>query len=64
MNKLDDAGGLREAVHVVPFGDLREHIASLNCWCKPIEDDEWPGVWVHNSMDRREDFENGKEKNG
>jgi len=63
MNKLDDAGGLREAVHVIPLDDLREHTASVGCWCKPTEDDEWPDVWVHHSMDRREDYENGKEKN-
>jgi hypothetical protein len=52
------------AVHVIPFGDLREHTASVDCWCKPTEDGEWPDVWVHHSMDRREEYEAGKEKNG
>jgi hypothetical protein len=51
------------AVHVIPINDLREHTASVGCWCKPTEDDEWPDVWVHHSMDRREDYEAGKEKN-
>jgi hypothetical protein len=47
-------------VHVIPLDDLREHTASVGCWCKPTEDCEWPDVWVHHSMDRREDYENGK----
>jgi hypothetical protein len=24
-------------------------------------DDEWPGVWVHHSMDKREEYEQGRE---
>jgi hypothetical protein len=43
--------------HVVPVNDLREHIANTDCWCKPYEDD---GVWVHHSMDRREEYEEGR----
>jgi hypothetical protein len=54
---------MKQAVHVVPLNDLREHIASLDCWCKPTEEDEWPDVLVHNSMDRREEYEAGREKN-
>jgi hypothetical protein len=44
-------------VHVVPVGDLREHDASTTCWCNPTQDDEEPLVWVHHSMDRREQYE-------
>lgn len=51
---------LRQAVHVIPLNDLREHTASADCWCKPTEDYEWPGIWVHHSMDGREDFEEGR----
>lgn len=40
--------------HIVPVNDLRDHRASINCWCKPVEHDEEPDVWVHNSMDVRE----------
>lgn len=54
---------MKEAVHVVPINDLREHTASVDCWCQPTEDDEWPDVLVHHSMDQREDYEVGKEKN-
>jgi hypothetical protein len=51
---------MTEAVHVVPLSDRREHTASAECWCKPSEEDGWPGVWLHHSMDGREAFENGR----
>lgn len=44
--------------HVWPLDDLKPHVVDgLPCWCNPIDDD---GVIRHNSMDGREDFENGK----
>ncbi|MDB5848251.1 MAG: hypothetical protein JWP29_2003 [Rhodoferax sp.] len=46
-----------EPYHVYPLNDLREHEISSTCWCKPTEDD---GVMVHHSMDRREEYENGR----
>ena len=52
---------MTESVHVVPMNDLKDHIASVDCWCGPTEDDERPGVWVHHSMDRREEYEQGRE---
>lgn len=43
---------------VYPLDDLREHEPdNTQCWCKPYFDD---GVLVHNSMDRREDYEQGR----
>lgn len=42
--------------HVVPIGDLRSHDENSECWCRPFDDE---GVTVHNSMDRREQRENG-----
>lgn len=48
-----------EECHVLPIKDLREHEASIDCWCKPKEDE---GVIIHNSMDRREEYENGRLK--
>ncbi len=51
-----------EAIHVVPINDLREHVASKDCWCSPTEDDGFPGVWVHHSMDNREQYESGERK--
>jgi len=52
---------MTEAVHVVPLNDLREHTANADCWCEPSEEYEWPGVWVHHSMDRREEYEQGRQ---
>jgi hypothetical protein len=49
-----------EAIHVVPMHDLREHNASADCWCKPTQDDDWLNVWVHHSMDKREEYEQGR----
>jgi hypothetical protein len=45
--------------HVYPLGDLREHYASLECWCVPVEDD---GVVVHNALDGREAYERGERR--
>ena len=44
--------------HVVPVNDLREHDTSgTPCWCDAIEDD---GVVIHNAMDERETYEEGR----
>jgi hypothetical protein len=43
--------------HVCPVDDLRPHDLNADCWCQPTDDD---GVMVHHSMDRREEFENGR----
>jgi hypothetical protein len=42
---------------VYPLNDLREHDTEGNCWCDPTDDE---GLRVHHSMDRREDYENGR----
>lgn len=44
--------------HVYPKDDLKEHnTKSSDCWCSPrIEEDG--AIVVHNSLDRRETFEN------
>jgi hypothetical protein len=49
--------GVIEPYHVVPIGDLREHKMTVDCWCRPVDDD---GVIIHNSMDRREVYERGE----
>ena len=49
-----------EALHVVPINDLREHVASKDCWCKPTEDDQVDDVWIHHAMDGREEYEKGR----
>ena len=50
-----------DRVHVVPIDDLREHEQIEECWCSPvIEHHENGDVVIHNSMDRREEYENGR----
>ena len=44
--------------HVYPTNDLREHEMTPDCWCKP-EIDEYGNV-IHNSMDERETYEEGR----
>jgi hypothetical protein len=46
--------------HVIPNNDLRDHESSKDCWCHPDEETETPGLWVHHSMDRREEYEQGR----
>jgi hypothetical protein len=47
--------------HVIPQNDLKPHDTSAGCWCGPTENAEYP-IFVHHSMDGREDFETGKRK--
>lgn len=51
-----------EIYHVHPVDDLKEHITTgwpkVKCWCRPVEQEEEEGLLVvHNSLDRREDYE-------
>jgi len=58
--------GADEDIHVVPVGDLREHVAEsgagTSCWCKPTRNEECERVVVHNSLDGREKYEDGRKK--
>lgn len=47
-------------IHTMPVNDLREHVESADCWCRPKQDEEEPQLWIHNSMDRREEYEEGR----
>ena len=44
---------------VIPLNDLKPHVIGWGCWCHPKDDE---GCIVHNSMDRRELYEDGKQK--
>ena len=46
--------------HVYPLHDLREHDTDGGCWCHPTEDEDTPGLFLHHSMDGREQFETGE----
>jgi len=54
----NDAPGNR---HVIPLDDLRKHRRSIDCWCHPVFDDQVPSVVIHNAMDLREQFEEGRQ---
>lgn len=50
-------------MHIVPVDDVKEHLLARDgrCWCNPRV--EWNGlVYVHNSADGREDYEEGRRK--
>lgn len=49
------------AMHVVPIDDLKEHIDTPECWCKPTKDEEYD-LYTHHAMDRRELYETGELK--
>jgi len=55
---------LLETVHLVPLDDLREHEASVDCWCQPelLDDNYLDSVYLHASMDGREAFDSGTRK--
>lgn len=46
--------------HILPVNDLRDHVEHDRCWCRPewLDGDEI--VLVHNSMDGRESYEQGR----
>lgn len=46
--------------HTVPHHDLEVHQLTDSCHCKPVEDDECPGMWCHNAFDGREEYERGR----
>lgn len=51
-------GGGLEVYHIYPIGDLREHNTDgADCWCSPQHEGD---MIVHNSMDRREEYEQGR----
>lgn len=51
--------GVQE-IHVIPRADLRAHDVGRECWCSPEQDVEQPCVFIHNSLDRREEYERGE----
>jgi hypothetical protein len=53
---------MEKSSHIVPVRDMAEHVMKAGtCWCVPRHDPE-TNRWVHNSMDRREDYELGIRK--
>jgi hypothetical protein len=46
--------------HVLPVGDLREHLP-WRCWCNPTPDADDELVIVHHALDKREEYEKGRQ---
>lgn len=44
-----------EEMHIVPTGDLKEHVGTSSCWCNPYLDAEadFP-LFIHNALDGRD----------
>lgn len=41
--------------HIVPVGDIKEHVNSPYCWCEPVIDPCSDGLlYIHNALDGRE----------
>lgn len=61
MTNDNNLGGwLATAQYVVPIEDLKYHDAGKkSCWCHPILNN---GLLIHNSMDKREEYERKKRK--
>jgi len=57
-----DFNGRLVHTHVVPCGDLKRHQLDPTCWCQPVQDDEDPKLWGHNSLDGREKYEQGEQR--
>lgn len=52
----------RFVLHTLPDNDLRPHFVRTDCWCHPMEDGEVEGIFSHNALDRREDYEEGRRR--
>ena len=59
FDKLFDGSDAHQWQHVMPTNDLREHITDGDCWCDPTIDEEY-FIVIHNSMDERETYEEGR----
>lgn len=56
-----DACEPNEFLHCIPLDDLGDHIIDNegSCWCEPEFDWDYD-MFVHNSADGREDYEEGR----
>lgn len=54
----DNIIGKEISIHLVPNDDYRPHDLDESCWCKPVEEE--PSYFLHNSLDGREAYEEGR----
>ena len=53
---------MTDDIHIIPLGDLHEHIVGTNCPCEPkIEVEGEVLIYIHNAWDHREAVEWAKE---
>jgi hypothetical protein len=45
---------------VVPMNDIREHVQGMRCWCSPDVDESM--TIIHNALDRRDDYMEGRRR--
>ena len=48
---------MKPEMHTLPVDDLKPHIMGADCWCNPRVEENGELI-IHNSLDRREVFEN------
>ena len=49
-----------DCVHIRPVDDIKAHELSEDCWCNPdLKEVEGGMLIIHESMDKREKYENG-----
>jgi hypothetical protein len=48
--------------HVMPTNDLRPHVSSPDCWCKPTPDEKEENMFIHHAMDERQKYETEERK--
>lgn len=58
--KYTDKWGDYQIKHISPIDDIRPHILSMSCWCKPRWDKKGGLVGVHNSLDKREKYQHSR----
>lgn len=58
---MSDNEGAGYLFHCVPVADIREHVLDDDgtCWCEPDFDEDYE-MFIHNSADGREDYEEGR----
>lgn len=58
-DELFDGSNSHLMTHVFPTNDLRDHVTDGTlCWCNPEVDDDL--IVIHNSLDDRESYEEGR----
>lgn len=55
LSDISDVAGCL-TVDTVPINDVFQHQPGAACMCRPMQDEDAPRHFIHNSFDRREDY--------